>query len=359
MFSKQIIRPFGLRGLAIILFAFVWRGQAASSTDWRTLQIVAHCTILNFKGEVLKQFPGAICAFLPDGRFVSGTTSELAMYDASEKKLWAIPGHFHHQVNLSQDKKTILALSSLSEFKDKKMIRKDRFLRISLEGKILGDSNSGVLFSHFAIDKGVSGVNFKNAGAKEGPVLEGSHFNSIHEIPSNKLAQSNPAFREGNVIVNDVSAGVFIFSKDLSKPLFMHRHKLPIYTHDTQVNEKGNLIYFNNEQVGTQSNLQGGPYSGVEEINPLTGKMIYQFFGRPKEIFYSACCGGVQELDNETLLISHMTNGFFVLNRKSGQIIYSSGKTTTFQGGETSVTVTQQYRAENLLKFLAAWGIKQ
>lgn len=359
MSSKQIIRPAGPRYFAIFLFSFVLRGPAAISAEWRGLQIVAHCTILNFKGEVLKQFPGAICAFFPDGKFVSGTTSELAMYDASEKKLWSIPGHFHHQVNLSRDKKTILALSSLSEFKDKKMIRKDRFLRISRDGKILGDSNAGALFAHFAVEKGVSGVNFKNAGTKEGPVLEGSHFNSIYEIPDNKMAQSNPAFSAGHVIVNDVSAGIFILSTDLSKPLYMHRHQLPIYTHDAQVNQKGNFIYFNNEQVGTQSNLQGGPYSGVEEINPLTGKMIYQFFGRPKEIFYSACCGGVQELDQENLLVSHMTNGFFVLNKKSGKIVYSSGKTTTFQGGETSVTVTQQYRAEDLSKFLAAWGIKQ
>lgn len=229
------------------------------------------------------------------------------MYDAEDKILWSKPHFVHHQIKLSHDGQRILTLL----FELKGDYREDIFAVMDLEGKILHRAKALDLFK----DRLQFGLNELSPWEKErfNAKYEMSHFNSIDEIPKN--SSKLPFLKEGNIIVNSAGHGTCILSRDLK--IVHDCRKIPETNtlHDVQITADGKYLYFNNE-VFDKSGLHS---SAVEEFDPVTKKRKVLFAAEPKAAFYSPNCGGVQ-IFKDLLIVSHVTTGAYVIDRKTGKI---------------------------------------
>src|SRR5690606_30174440 len=100
--------------------------------------------------------------------------------------------------------------------------------------------------------------------------------------------------------------------------------------------------------------IEGGPYSSVDEVDPKTGKLLFRFTSSPRQLFFSRACGGVQELDSNTILISHKKSLYYVIDRASKRVVHSVSQYDT---GDEKPSTTQDYRAIDLRAFLQAWNL--
>ncbi len=276
------------------------------------------CSLYNYSGNLAKNFPGFICNFLEDGRIVSSNDQLIRVLSTDGETLWEKSGNYHHQVNLTPDGQSILAISSDIQEEKGEMVRYDHFVNFSLDGDVLRENSIRVMETDF-LDNKVSQV-FQ--GLFLNSTRERSHFNSIYEIGEVKPNPAFPGIKKGNIIVNSLFLGIYILSADLKKVL--HRFKLPgsisHLVHDVQVLPNGNFLLFNNES-GSQDAAY--PESALQEIDPVTLKPVYSFSGEKGVPLYSSHCGGVQKIDDEFYLYSHMINGNYIVSRKTGKIVKS------------------------------------
>ncbi len=332
------------------LFSFI-----VSATDLpflQTLHLVNGCQLFSITGQVVARFPGVICVFFEDGSFVSASDTHIRYFSKDDAILWEHPGHFRLQVNLTPDRKRLLALSSSFEG----TTRQDKFLVLDLNGRVLHSQTSLPLLRQ----AGVSPLRY-NIRVPIGKVdLEVSHFNSFYEIPKLSGAGHPEYLREGNLILNSLELGVFILTPDLQKVLFhtkfpnsqLHR------VHDVQVTSAGNFLYFNNlvftgqaSYVPIAGSLFSNNFSAVHEVRPRTYQIVRNFQAEPKETFYSWVSANVQQLTDDLWLFTHHLNGTYIYSHSQKKLIlFVPG--THFQ--ETGFGPSQQVRAENLSGFMRA-----
>jgi hypothetical protein len=193
-------------------------------------------------GKSLRNFPGDMCLFFDNGNFLSATIKGLGLYDKKFNQLWHIAGNFHHQMNLSEDGQRILVLSSDLVKRKKENVRVDKFMVLSLEGKVLFHTNADELF--------------KKAGMKETPRNDGdhileemkvkneiSHFNSFYEVP--EIDSTKPSFlKKGALVVNGRGDGILFLTPDLQSVL---KHVIIVQSndhkiHDAQILKNGHLL---------------------------------------------------------------------------------------------------------------------
>lgn len=259
-----------------------------------------------------------MCLFLEDGRIISANDRMIRAISPEGEILWEKTGNYHHQIHLMNDGQSMLVLSSDIQQEKGEMVRYDHFVNFNLDGDVLKEKSFRTLGNEF-LDNKVSQV-FQEFFLNT--TRERSHFNSIYEIGDVKENPLYPGIKKGNFIANSLFLGIFILSSDLQK--LEHRFKLPgsqdHLVHDVQVLPNGNLLVFNN-----LNKLREGVFleSAMQEIEPSTLKVVYSFSGEKGVPLYSSHCGGVQKLDEEHYLYSHMINGNYIVSRKSGKIIKS------------------------------------
>ncbi len=307
-----------------ILFALSAFAASIDGVDFNSLQLQKNCQIYSLSGEALQIVPGDLCLFLDDGSFVSSTDRYLRFFSKNDEVIWEHSGHFHHQMNFSQDRKRILALSSAFDG----TIRQDRFLILDLTGKVLHSQTTDSLLHQAnlpALKNFFSIPSWKSE-------RETSHFNSIYEIPPTQGLDLPSYLKEGNVIVNSLDLGFFILSPDLQTVLYHARfpNSYEHRVHDVQVTPEGNFIYFNNNvNFGQKTNfIISGPevgnfYSGVYEVKPQTFEIVRWFESNPKEMFYSWVSSNVQRLSRDIWLFTHHLDGVYIYSHATKSMIHA------------------------------------
>lgn len=316
---------------------FLFALSALAAPSWQNHSLINACNIFDLKGSLMRSFPGSFCQFLDDGSYIS-TDRNMRYLNKNNELMWSLNIHFHHQVNLSPDKKRILALASNFIDKEQQKIRSDRFLVIDFSGKILLDQSAEEILQQIKSQHHYS-------------KLELTHFNSFYEIPDLQIKNAPSYLKAGNYILNAYKLGVFILSADLKKVLFHQKFAVSDnhQIHDVQVLPNGNILYFNNLASGGSHEA---PFSAIQEMNLASGKIEFEFTATPKQTFMSRHCGGVQILDKEYLLFSHMLTGTYIYSRKTKRI-----ESNIFQTHfvDNRFYPAQQVKAQDLTRFLSFW----
>ncbi len=307
--------------------------------SWGPLNLVNGCRIFDSKGIAVKTLPGEFCQFYTNGDLLTATVESLKMIDQNNHVKWELKGAFHHQLNKSLDEKRILVLDSfIKRSKHNPNIIVEKFMVLDLVGKILFQATSEDLLSQVSV--------------KMYAPNQQTHLNSFYEIPKLTTNRVLPSFlKEGNFILNSYRSGVFILSPDLKKVLhhFVFKSSIANQVHDVQVLESGNILFFNNMSVDSK---RGNPFSAIEELDMVTNEIVLSFSGNPTGIFYSLFCGGVQELDPEHILFSHVLTGTYIYSKRTKQIITNIHE-THFKDGLFSPS--QQVKMMDLRSFLSHW----
>ncbi len=334
--------------ITLFLCLILWKLDALANPIWKSLTFINGCTTYDFDGKNLRNFPGQFCIFLDDGTILSASEKSLKRISKDKEVAWEILGHFHHQMNLSHDGKRILALSSEVISDKSGPSRDDVFLVISLEGKIIYKQS------------GLEVLKFNNQMPLNWPAnppwrdqlkvkFDKGHFNSIHEIPKIENPNTADFMKEGNVIVNSLSLGTFVLSPDLKRVLYAKKNPFSLnhQVHDVQATTDGNFLLFNNLVYGSKFSAK---FSAIQKYDPVTGTVNFEFIANPKTLFYSPACGGVQMLDKDHVLFSHMILGAFIYSLKEKVVVASFPGA---MGIGQKFIITQEVRARNLSKFFS------
>lgn len=316
------------------------------------LNLIAGCRVHSPEGFAIREFAGNHCLFFSDGRYLSADATRLAMFKSDKTLQWQIPGHYHHQLNWSADKKHVLALTSNFEKTDGHTLRIDALKKIDLDGKVVAEITSRKIFADLKITRITSPFDW-DPSSKQRAEHEISHFNSFYEIPAGVRHPKMNSVVGGNFIANSLHSGTVIISSDFETALARIQFPSSVNetTHDVQITKNGQVLFLNNEAVYDEKT--SGPRTTIEMIDPLSKKNSYRFQASPPEMFYTALAGGVQQVGNDYLLISHITNAYFFLERKTGKIVRSGVLRDAKKGH--SVRNVQDIRAEDLTEFLSHW----
>ncbi len=320
--------------LESLLVVLVWVAPARTFA----LEYVVGCSIQNEKLEVIRKYYGHICSFLPDGRFLVISRGGLSLVTSSNEVQWTIKGYFHHQINLAQNGKIILALSSKVKTVNGKRIRFDKLLRINFNGHVVSEFD---MSKYPLIFKPWEGK-MKNDNEEEVDG-EASHFNSFYEIPNNKISIANSAFSPGHLIANSLIYGIFIFDSALNKILrqFKYENSNNHTVHDVQVEKDGFLLIYNNKN---KNNKNLSLFSSIDVYNPVEKKLVFHYAANPPELFYSDHCGGAQRLENGDILYSDLEHRIFTIDKDEKLKLTKEIKTDLFH--------LQQVKAYDLSSFL-------
>jgi hypothetical protein len=342
-------------------FVMLLISSLSFAIELKNYQLINGCTIREMNGRTFKTFPGQICIFMENGSFVSATENHLRLINKKSEVVWEIPGHFHHQINLSSDSKRILAISSKIINVMQIPVRQDHFVIVNLEGKILHEQIAREIFQQAGLmgEPATIPLHLKEIFKVENEI---SHFNSFYEIPQLSGSDHPSYLKEGNYIVNGTGSGFFILSSDLKKVLHHEQPKISYLSrmHDVQVTSQGNYLIFNN-LVATGKGMidfEGkgpGPFllhSAIMELKPSNLKIVNQFEATPKSIFYSALCGGIQELDKDTWLFSDVMTGTYIYSKKKKDFLTVIPWSQMTNG---IYSPTQQIKAQDLTSFLDHW----
>lgn len=319
---------------------------------------VIDCQIFDMKGETLRRFPGEFCLFLDDGRFLSAQKSKLLLYDQNGRVVWQKDIYPHHQMNLTLDGGSVLVIGSESRINKKSgeqtsasRFRSDVLYQIDLSGKVIKKFRIYDYSQSFPKERWRNALNRRypliwSKSTYPGITWEFSHTNSFYEIPDNQLAQRNPAFKKGNFILNDISLMlVFILDSDLKKvlwhsPLIQDEWNM---FHDIQVVPGSDrlLVYDN----GTPSRK----FSRLIEIDPLSGKLYWEYKADPVSKFYMEKRGGIQVLANGNVLFNDFMDGPRGIEiKKDGTIVWQLKPAPQDQESRAF----QQIKRYNLSSFL-------
>lgn len=291
--------------------------------------------------------PGERCIFLKNGDFISSSQSVIRYFTSKSEIKWEVKGIFHHQLNISLDGKRLLAIGSVkAAMKGEGSKRFDQLLVLDLLGNVLQSIDYNVLLTQGNI-KSISKINpYKN---EIDTPFEGSHVNSFYEIPPTVKGVKVPNYiRPGNYIVNSLSQGLFIIDHELKKVLKKWKSPFSLghNVHDAQITKAGTLIYFNN--FSSRSRI-GANFSTIDEYDFLNKKLLLEIKANPPVFFFSRNCGGVQILDEDLIMFSHVITGYYVYSRKKKEIIYS-GVAPYISGNR--VSAAQQIKIMDLTDFL-------
>lgn len=263
--------------------------------------LIVNCTVYNDKKEIVRTSPLMGCLYFKDGKVFGKKNKSIVMIDKNGKKLWEKDIIYHSVGNKLADESGIIFLSSEEKVYKGQLVRFDFLIKMDLNGNVLNTWKVSGNLDEIKKIFSISEIEFWNENnelfkaRKQFP-----HANSVYEIPTNELANTNPAFRKGNFIVSlhGTIRAFIVLSSDLKKILWHSSRKY--HVHDVQVLSNGNILLHNNRDPDHF-------YSQIQEIDPSSESVTWSYNAKTPSGFFSTVAGSVQKLDEKSYLYS--TNG--------------------------------------------------
>lgn len=285
------------------------------------LHYVIDCNIYNEKLETIKSMPGSYCEFLSNGNTLIGIPTRLTLYDPFMRVIWEKKLSLHHSFNKSSDESKLFVLTNSFHPYLNTTARFDDIEILQLAtGETLNHWSS---FDHrekllsfvlwpFKVEEHPKFWD-KNSTEFSGD-FEFFHFNSIYEIPENKLSSKFDFLRPGGMVVNTGVGPVLFFDKDLKLVHHILLDPTPtVNLHDIQVLPSGKLLIYRNRYKNEyRSQLQKYDFESSQ---------IVWIFNGSKEIkdFYSWRFGSIQELEDRYVYSDLTAGGKVVEISKEGK----------------------------------------
>jgi len=207
-------------------------------------------------------------------------------------------GLIHHDAGRLQNGNTLIllekevAVPSISE----KPVAENFIIEVTPENEIVWEWYTTEHFDEFAFSEKAKEL----MGEQGGDIF---HTNTLHVLPGNKLGESDPCFRKGNILCCQRNTNsIFIIDRITKEVVWSWGEKEVVGPHHPTMLKNGNiLIYDNGGEAGYPPRTRF--YTRLVEINPLTGRIIWEYAHEPytyKETakFFSPSWGSVQRLPN-------------------------------------------------------------
>jgi hypothetical protein len=178
-------------------------------------------------------------------------------------------------------------------------------------------------------------------------VVDVIHANSVRFMTQRNLEQRHAMYDPGNLILcmrNQDSIGVLDW--DQRKFVWAWGKGVLEAPHDATVLDNGNILVFDN---GIRRK-----WSRVIEMNPLTGKIVWEYRASDPQEFFTESRGSAQRLPNGNTLISESNSGRGFEVTPDGEIVWEYYQPHLNQHGRRAVIVRfYRYEADVIEPLLA------
>ncbi len=141
------------------------------------------------------------------------------------------------------------------------------------------------------------------------------HLNTAKLLPDTALGRRDRRFQAGNLLICSRNTNmVAILDKATREPVWSFGSTILEKPHFPVMLETGNILIFDNGFVRKSSR--------VLEIDPFTGKTVWEYTGSPPSSFFSPWQGSAQRLPNGNTLICESNNGHVFEISPNGTIVW-------------------------------------
>ena len=146
------------------------------------------------------------------------------------------------------------------------------------------------------------------------------HINTIEVLPDSPTARRDPRFAQGNLLFCGRHIDTIgVIERRSGRVVWAWGPGHLLGPHMPTMLPNGHLLVYDNGQ-NVASRIRG--YTRVIELDPLTGKIVWEFKGRPPRSFYSPARGSNQRLPNGNTLIAESDSGRAFEVTPEGEIVW-------------------------------------
>ena len=258
---------------------------------------------------------------LPNGDVVAiAHHKKIARLDWKSKIIWDSDMIAHHDVAPMPDGTFLLPVREASRDYNSYKVAFDSFVRLSSSGTLIGEWST---WNHLKILKQFHPPSpldhpsepEMSKSWKEKDRFNYYHTNSISLLPETELGKKDRRFRKGNALICLRNPGLLIIQDPKTNEiLWSWGPGILDFPHMPSMTPKGTILVFDN-------GLKRG-YTRILEIDPASGKTIWEYTGKPREDFYSSRQGSCQRLPNGNTLICDSEKGRAFELDPSGKLVW-------------------------------------
>lgn len=231
----------------------------------------------------------------------------LVKLDARSRILWSLRGGYHHDLEVL-DNGEIWVLDRegklIPRIHPTEGVLEDFLTVLSPDGRVLRKVSLLEAFERSPYASLMKGM------PASGDIF---HTNTL-EVLDGRFADRHPAFRKGNVLVSVLKIDTLAIVNPEKGTVEWALKGGWRRQHQPTFVESGNLLLFDNTGPG-------GDRSRVMEIDPLTGRTVWEYGGGGVD-FFSKTMGSCQRLSNGNTLITESENGRAFEVTRDGRVVW-------------------------------------
>jgi uncharacterized protein (UPF0248 family) len=294
-----------------------------------------HASLMNLDGEIVHtwEFPDSLeglwdhVVMLDNGELlVIVKFAEVLRLDWDSNLIWRVPLEAHHDIAPTSDGSLYVLSRHLEKHRNLE-VQFPILVHLSEDGRLIEtwrgidhlEELQGWLDSSFFLDTLLTEL---EESGKTQEYLEDHqnrydyfHTNTITILPPTPLGHRDPRFRAGNIMLcfRNVNQ-VLILDAQSKRVVWTWGARRLEHPHHPTLLDNGHILIFDN---GTQRR-----YSRVVEIEPVSGKIVWQYTADPPQEFFTEQKGSSQRLPNGNTLICQGDYGRVFEVTPDGEIVW-------------------------------------
>jgi hypothetical protein len=309
--------------------------RAAPGLNYFTETRACASHLMDMQGRILHSWSIAPCfrwdnsVLLPDGDVLA--TSRLfrgrdpASADAARALLrlawdgsvrWKKALPVHHDVEMTPDGRILVLthrLRAIPELHTSVPVRDNLILLLSPEGETLGELS---LWDSFRAAPGVLPLEHQDPIRFEGSLeIDLFHANAIEWMRQPQPGSAHPVHREDTILLSmRHQDAIAVVDWPGRRPLWAWGRGEVIGPHDATLLANGHVLLFDNGL--------GRGWSRVVELDPATGRIVWEYRAADPPSFYSKSRGAAQRLRNGNTLVTESDRGRAFEVTPDGEVVW-------------------------------------
>ena len=242
---------------------------------------------------------------LRDGSIVVVCANQaIVRLDWNSKPIWDHKLRAHHDIEVLPDDSYFTLLRHRTKYKDHWVVF-DTIIRVSPSGEILShwrtaDKIQEIAKFHKPHPMEIAGEEKIRKEWKRNVRIDYYHMNTVQLLPETNLGKKDRRFRAGNLIICFRNVDLIaILDQDTMEIVWTWGPGQVELPHMPTMLPSGNILIYDN---GTRRK-----YSRIIELEPVHGRIVWEYKADPPESFFSHWQGSAQRLPNGNTLICEST----------------------------------------------------
>ena len=253
---------------------------------------------------------------LPNGNLVAVVKDEMIIeLDWNSNLVWKAKCRAHHDfARTEEDNTLVISVRDIPHpFKSGATIAMDRLLEFNQDGELCWEWN---FEDHSGeVEQMVNQPLWMMEKTSDWP-----HINTCEVLPENSSGKSDPRFKKGNILINGRHSNTaMIIDRESGQIVWAWGPGVLEGPHMPTMLPSGNILIYDN---GSHTSETARKFTRILELNPLSGKIVWEFGEQTLNRFFSPSRGSSDRLPNGNTLIADSDNGRLFEVTPSGEMVW-------------------------------------